>query len=76
MTGQSRKVSLLETCLNVAIGYGVALAAQIAIFPLFGIKIPLTHNLLIGAAFTAVSIIRGYWVRRLFNYLHIHGILR
>jgi len=56
--------------LNVAIGYGVALASQIAIFPLFGIHIPIADNILIGAVFTVISIVRSYMVRRLFNKIH------
>ena len=32
---QSKKGSLLEAFINVAIGYGVAVASQIVIFPLF-----------------------------------------
>ena len=34
---QSRRMSLLESLTNVAIGYGVAVATQIAVFPLFGL---------------------------------------
>ena len=72
MTGQTRKKSLLEAILNVLIGYGVAIAAQLLIFPLFAIHVPLRDNLAIGALFTIVSIIRSYCVRRLFNWMD-HG---
>ena len=64
---QSRRASLLESATNIAIGYGVAVAAQVAIFPLFGINVPLGDNLLIGGLFTAVSLVRSYALRRLFN---------
>lgn len=64
---QSRAMSFVESCANVAIGYGVAILSQIAIFPLFGIKVSLSQNLLIGAFFTVISIVRSYCVRRLFN---------
>ena len=64
---QSRKHSLLESCCNVGIGYGVALASQLVIFPWFGIHVPLRDNLAIGAWFTVVSLVRGYMVRRWFN---------
>ena len=67
---QTRLQSFIETVLNVAIGYGVALASQILIFPMFGIHISLSDNLLIGLFFTVISIIRGYLVRRLFNHIH------
>lgn len=65
---QSRKMSLAESLLNVAIGYVIAIAAQIAVFPLFGIHVPLHDNLMIGALFTVVSIVRSYTLRRLFNF--------
>ena len=64
---QSRRMSLVESVANVAIGYGVAVATQIVLFPLFGIEIALADNLAIGAIFTAVSIVRSYAVRRLFE---------
>jgi len=73
---QSRRMSLVESCVNVAVGYGVAVLAQIAIFPVFGIRISLGDNLLIGAFFTVVSIGRSYALRRAFNWLGRHGSYR
>ncbi len=67
---QTRTQSLIESAINVAIGYGVALAAQLAVFPMFGILIQMRDNLLIGAIFTVVSIARSYAVRRMFNRFH------
>lgn len=66
---QTRWQSFFESCINVAIGYGVALLSQILVFPLFGIHIPLASNLAIGAIFTVISIARSYAVRRVFNRL-------
>ncbi len=45
---QTRKASLVETLLNTELGYGVALASQIIVFPWFGINIPLSSNIAIG----------------------------
>lgn len=64
---QSRRMSFVESCCNVAIGYGVAVASQVLIFPWFGIHVPLRSNLLIGLWFTLISIVRSYVLRRLFN---------
>ena len=66
---QTKKMSLIETVLSVLIGYIVALLSQIVVFPLFDIKVSLIDNLLIGLLFTVISIIRGYYVRRLFNWI-------
>lgn len=67
MSGQSRLLSAVETVANTAVGYLVALLSQLAIFPVFGIHIPLSSNLAIGAWFTAISLVRGYVLRRWFN---------
>lgn len=64
---QSRLESLLEAWVNILIGYIVALASQLLLFPLFGIHISLSTNLQIGAWFTAISLIRSYIIRRWFN---------
>lgn len=65
---QTRRHSLIESLSNTAIGYGVALLSQIIIFPWYGIDIPLSDNLAIGAWFTVISILRGYALRRWFTH--------
>ena len=69
---QPRWQSAVESVANVLIGFGVAVAAQVAVFPLFGFNPPLVDNLMIGGLFTVVSLARSYCVRRLFNRWH-HG---
>lgn len=64
---QTRLGSLIESAMNIAIGYVVALASQIAIFPMFDIHITMSTNLWIGAWFTAISLVRSYVIRRWFN---------
>lgn len=64
---QTRLQSLIESCANVVVGYLVALASQLAIFPMFGIHIPLSSNLAIGGWFTVISLVRSYVLRRWFN---------
>ena len=75
MKGQKKKASLLEVLINTAIGYFVALATQVIIFPWFGIDVTLGQQVTIGVIFTVVSIVRGYFVRRMFNLVHIKGWL-
>lgn len=64
---QTRLGSLIEAAMNIAIGYVVAILSQIVIFPLFGIHVPLSDNLLIGLWFTGISLVRSYALRRWFN---------
>ena len=68
--GQSKKMSLAETCVSTAIGYVVAIASQYVIFPMFDIYVSLGAHMAMGVFFTVVSVARGYLVRRLFNRLH------
>lgn len=68
---QSKLMSLAEALLNVAIGYIIAVITQLLVFPIFGLHVSITDNLLIGAFFTAVSIARSFAVRRLFEAIRI-----
>lgn len=64
---QSRVMSLAEAVANVAVGYGIAVATQILIFPIFGLHATLAQNLRIGAVLTVVSIARSFALRRMFE---------
>lgn len=64
---QTRLQSLIETCCSTAIGYVVAIASQLVLFPLFDIHIELSANFVLGAWFTVISVARGYVIRRWFN---------
>ena len=64
---QCKRHSFIESVINVAIGYFVALLSQIAIFPMFNIHVTLKDNIWIGLWFTVISIIRSYILRRMFT---------
>ena len=71
---QTRWMSLVEAVTNVLVGYGVAVATQWAVFPLFGLHATLQENLVIGLVFTAVSLVRSYALRRAFEALRIRQL--
>lgn len=73
---QSKRASRVEVALGTIIGYLVALITQMLVFPLWGIETTAIDNFSIAAIFTVISLIRGYYVRRFFNQLHIKGILK
>jgi hypothetical protein len=73
--GQSRKHSVAESLINILVGIGVAFLTQVLVFPLFGIYISASSHIGITIIFTVVSFIRSYWLRRIFNYLHVKDIL-
>jgi hypothetical protein len=64
---QSRLGSFIESIINVLLGFGVGVASQYFIFPLFDIHIPFWTNVEIAVWFTFISIARSYIVRRTFN---------
>ena len=71
---QSRGRALVEAVTSVLVGYGVAVATQWAVFPLFGLHATLQENLAIGLIFTAVSLVRSYLLRRAFEALRIRQL--
>ena len=64
---QTRRMSLIEAVVNVAVGYGLAVLTQLVVFPWFGLPARVTDAMALGAVFTVVSIIRAYLLRRLFE---------
>lgn len=66
---QGRRLSLIEAGTNVVVGYLLALATQLAVFPAVGVSVTLLDNLRISTAFVAVSLARSYLLRRIFNRL-------
>jgi hypothetical protein len=68
---QSRAMSFAEAVTNVAVGVSFALVAQIAVFPMFGIAVSMSDNLMIAVIFTVVSLVRSFTLRRLFEAVRI-----
>ena len=66
---QTRRQSLIETVVGVAIGFVLSMAASVVVYPLFGHSFTLAQNAGITVIFTVLSIARGYGVRRFFNWL-------
>ena len=64
---QSRLMSLVEAVANVVVGYGVAVVVQIILVPVFGLEVTVRQNLVMGLVFTAVSVVRSYLLRRIFE---------
>ena len=64
-------MSLVESLTNVVVGFLFAVATQVVIFPLFGITVSARDNLLIGGIFTAISVVRSYVLRRVFESMRI-----
>jgi hypothetical protein len=67
---QPRHHSLIESIVNVSVGYVVAVIATQTVLPYFGYHPTLNENLQISAIFTAIGLVRSYLLRRLFNLFH------
>lgn len=70
---QSRVMSAVEAVTNVAVGFAVAVLTQALVFPVFGLQATMGEHLAIGAVFTAVSLVRSYALRRLFEAIRVRG---
>lgn len=66
---QSKTGSAIEALTNTAIGFVIALAAQVFIAWWMGLPTTYAQDFLITTFFTGISIIRGYLVRRWFNWM-------
>jgi hypothetical protein len=64
---QSKIDSLIESILNVGIGFGVSVVANFVIFPWVGITASTTQVIAVGIFMTFVSVARSYFVRRWAN---------
>ncbi len=67
---QSRVMSLVEVVTNAMVGFVTSVPVNFAILPLFGAPVKLGASMGITLAFTVVSVVRSYLVRRFFA-IHI-----
>lgn len=64
---QSRIGSLAESLTNIAIGVGVGFLSNIIVLPAFGYNVTISDATAISLVFTAISLVRSYVVRRIYN---------
>lgn len=69
---QTKVQSMIEAWASTAFGFVVSMGVWAwVVNPLFNLKTSAREGLGITLIFTVVSIIRGYYTRRLFNWLHL-----
>ena len=66
---QTKRKSLIESVIQTIIGLGTSILIQIILYPIMGIPVTFSQNLVITLVFFTVSIVRGYFVRRIFEKL-------
>jgi hypothetical protein len=64
-------MSFVESITNVLVGFLLAVLTQITLFPMLDLQVSVADNLLIGMIFTAISIVRSFALRRLFEAIRL-----
>lgn len=70
---QTKFQSLIEVLTGTSIGFIIALLSQFFITWLYGIPTTMEQDVWITVFFTGISILRGYAVRRFFNWIFNRG---
>lgn len=66
---QSRRWSMIEALTNILVGVVISFVSQVVIFKAMGIKVSIQENVTMTAYFTVISLVRSYYLRRMFNRL-------
>lgn len=64
---QTKKGSIIEAVSGTVIGLLTSFGIQLVIYPALDIEVRIDQNIIITFVFFFASIVRGYFVRRLFN---------
>jgi uncharacterized membrane protein len=64
---QTRLGSLIEISINIATGFMTSMIVNYFLLPHFGCQMSVSDNFKMTVFFTVISIIRSYFVRRVFN---------
>jgi len=62
----SKIKSWVEAWFNIFVGFSINFVANLTILPLFGLNASVKTFGIIGVIYTAISLIRSYFLRRLF----------
>lgn len=76
MSGQRKRHSFLETVANTVSGFVLSFLVNLFLFPVLGIHMASGPAFAVTAVLTGVSIARGYFWRRFFNWLYTREYLR
>ena len=67
MSMQTRRQSLVEVLVSTALGLSISTATNYYALPLFGLEVSMPTAGAMAVLFTALSLVRSYFVRRIFN---------
>lgn len=72
---QSRLASFIESAINILVGFGISLGAQMIFLPMIGVPINHMQNFIFACIMTVISLARSFILRRIFEALHIRRSL-
>ena len=64
-------MSMVEITSSMVVGFVIAMCLTRVLFPVYGADVSWGSSFNITAIFTVVSFVRGYLVRRFFNWVQI-----
>ena len=64
---QSKLESFIESWVNIVIGFTLNYFGNLIILPMFGFNVTPGKAFGIGVFFTIISLVRSYYIRRIFN---------
>lgn len=70
---QTRLGSAVESLTNISIGISVGFVSNIIVLPAFGYPVTISDGIAISCVFTAISFVRSYAVRRIYNKYNFFG---
>lgn len=70
MEPQTRMWSLIEALTNTVVSFVLAVIVQMLLFYTHGMPVSVATSVGWVSIFTAMSFVRGYFLRRFFNWLH------
>lgn len=73
MGAQSKLGSAMESLTNILIGITIGFLSNIIVLPAFGYAVTVADGLLISLVFTAISFVRSYTIRRIYNKYNFFG---
>lgn len=71
MSGQSKKGSLAESLTNIATGMLLGILMNYYILPAWGYTVSVVDAFGIGLLYSAISFVRSYFFRRIFNWITV-----
>ncbi len=68
---QSKKRSLVEACTNIVVGFTLSVIANYYVLTWYAMPVTWGNMSILAAVMTFMSLVRSYWLRRLYNWYDV-----